>query len=209
MSGAFDLDHMRRAIALARAALGTTWPNPAVGCVIARGGEVIVQAATAPGGRPHAEEQALAAAGEAARGADAFVTMEPCATRSSGVASCSERLAAAGVARLIYARDNRHELSAGHGPDRLCQAGIPIEAGLLKEEAGFLYAGFEHRLRTGRPLVSAAGQGLGFDGLFEPAPGEALETALHRYGQAGYASLWTPAGGDLAKALGELGLLAP
>jgi diaminohydroxyphosphoribosylaminopyrimidine deaminase / 5-amino-6-(5-phosphoribosylamino)uracil reductase len=92
-----DAKLMRRAIALARERLGRTGDNPPVGCVIASDGVVVAEAATADGGRPHAEEQAIALAGAAARGAVAYVSLEPCGERSSGAPSCAERLAAAGV----------------------------------------------------------------------------------------------------------------
>lgn len=130
---------MRRAIALARARVGRTAENPAVGCVLVRDGVVIAEAATAEGGRPHAEEQALAAAGEAARGATAFVTLEPCGERSNGTASCSERLARAGVIRVVFACEHAHDLSAGRGPARLRAAGVRVEAGFLGDEAATLY----------------------------------------------------------------------
>jgi len=134
-----DERHMRRAIELARAVLGLTSPNPAVGCVIARGASVIAEAATAPGGRPHAEEQALAAAGEAARGSTAFVTLEPCAVRSSGAPSCSERLIAAGAARVVFACGDSHALARGAGPAALSRAGLEVEGGFLADEAAGLY----------------------------------------------------------------------
>src|SRR5437868_6650144 len=98
-----DEDAMRRAIALARAQLGRTGDNPAVGCVIVANGAVVGEGATGDGGRPHAEEQALAMAGDAARGGTAYVTLEPCAERSSGALSCSAMLAQAGVARVVAA----------------------------------------------------------------------------------------------------------
>jgi len=183
---------MRRAIACAKTALGLAWPNPAVGCVIVKDGAVIAEAATAPGGRPHAEEIALAAAGAQAAGAEAFVTLEPCAERSNGTDSCSARLAAAGVRRVVFACANPHALSAGGGPERMAKAGIMVEGGLLAEEAAWLYRGFWRRLETGLPLVEAAAGPDGFDGLFEPAPGESLDEALRRYGRAGYGLLWTP-----------------
>ena len=80
-----DIRFMGRAIALAKARMGQTWPNPAVACVIVKDGEVVAEAATAPGGRPHAEEQAVPAAGDKAKGATAYVTMEPCGDRKSVV----------------------------------------------------------------------------------------------------------------------------
>ena len=207
MTALDDARLMRRAIALAAQALGRTWPNPAVGCVIAKNGKTVAEAATSGGGRPHAEEQALAAAGAQAMGAAAFVTLEPCAERSSGAASCSERLARAGVARVVFACANPHDLSAGAGPGRLVLAGIEVEQGLLADEAAFLYRGFWRRLETGRPRVEAAQGPEGYDGLFEPAPGEDLAGALERYGQAGFTLLWTPAKGPVAAALAGLGLL--
>ncbi len=138
-----DVALMRRALALARARLGRTGSNPAVGCVVsAQGGEVVAEAATAEGGRPHAEEQALAFAGEKARGGSAFVTLEPCAERSSGAPSCADRLIEAGVARVVVACANPHGLSAGRGPERLRAAGVLVEEGLLAAEAQALYAEF-------------------------------------------------------------------
>lgn len=198
---------MRRAIALGRLALGRTWPNPPVGCVIARGEEIIAEAATAQGGRPHAEEQALAAAGGETRGATAFVTLEPCARRSTGSASCTELLIAARVARVVAACRDASPHAAGKGLERLRDAGVRVEVGLLAEEAEFLSAGFLHRLATGCPLVESAEGPDGFDAAFEPAAGEALEAALKRHGAQGYTRLWTPRGGALAWELARLGLL--
>ena len=108
-----DIRFMGRAIALARARMGQTWPNPAVGCVVVRDGEIVAEAATAPGGRPHAEEQAVPAAGEKAKGATAYVTMEPCGARSSGRTSCSHFLIDAGVARVVYAQADPNPVAAG------------------------------------------------------------------------------------------------
>src|SRR5690348_4671267 len=88
-----DVAHMRAALALARRALGTTWPNPAVGCVLVMDGTVIARGATAPGGRPHAEAVALAAAGAGARGATAYVSLEPCAHQGRA-GPCADALAA-------------------------------------------------------------------------------------------------------------------
>lgn len=130
-----DLDHMRRAIALARAQVGRTGENPAVGCVIVKDGKVVGEGATADGGRPHAEELALAQAGEAARGATAYVTLEPCGERSSGAASCSQRLVSAGVSRVVVSADDASVHASGLGLDRLRAAGIAVETGLLAEEA--------------------------------------------------------------------------
>jgi diaminohydroxyphosphoribosylaminopyrimidine deaminase/5-amino-6-(5-phosphoribosylamino)uracil reductase len=199
---------MRRAIALGRLALGRTWPNPAVGCVVARGDEIVAEAATAPGGRPHAEEQALAAAGGRARAAAAFITLEPCAERSSGTPSCTELLLAARIARVVVACQDTSPHAAGRGLRRLKDAGVRVEIGLLAEEAEPLSAGFLHRLETGRPLVETADAATGFDAAFAPAPGEALEAALRRHGALGHTRLWTPRGGALAWELAREGLLS-
>lgn len=198
---------MRRAIAAARVMLGRTWPNPVVGCVVAQGDEVVAEAATAPGGRPHAEEQALALAGPRARGAAVYVSLEPCGQRTSGAASCSLRLADAGVARVLIAADNPDPLSAGRGVRRLREAGVPVETGVLAEEAEPLYRAFRHKLRTGVPLVEAAGSGEGFDGPFVPAAGEDLQAALQRFGREGYTRLWVPEGSEYALKLKSLGFL--
>ena len=137
-----DEDLMRRAIALARRHLGLTGENPSVGCVLARDGDVVGEGVTGEGGRPHAEEAALDAAGEAARGATAYVTLEPCAERSAGGTSCSERLVAAGVARVVVACADQSVFAAGRGAQRLQAAGVAIDLGLLGAEATPLYAAY-------------------------------------------------------------------
>ena len=128
-----DTDFMRRAIAVALTHLGKTAPNPVVGCVIVRDGQVLAEAATAPGGRPHAEEQALE--GIDARGATAYVTLEPCGARSTGTASCAQRLVAAGVTRVVYACEDPSPLASGQGSEQLIAAGIVVERGLLSQQA--------------------------------------------------------------------------
>lgn len=139
---------MRRAIELAAPRVGLTGDNPAVGCVLVRNGEVVGEAATAEDGRPHAEELALDAAGERARGAVAYVTLEPCGRRSAGHASCGERLAAAGVARVLAACPDPSAFAGGLGPQWLQQAGIPYAQGLLQDEASRLYRDY----RPAKPL---------------------------------------------------------
>ena len=148
MADARDLSHMRRAIALAQAQLGRTGDNPAVGCVIVSGGEVVGEAATAKGGRPHAEEQALILAGERARGAVAYVTLEPCGARSSGEPSCAERLVAAGVARVVVACEDPSPHASGRGFERLQAAGVEAARGVLADEAAPLYRDYLSRLAT-------------------------------------------------------------
>lgn len=213
MSRALDERMMRRAIASARVMLGYTWPNPAVGCVVAKVGgngeaEILAEAVTAPGGRPHAEEQALELAGAKARGAVVYVTLEPCGERRTGAASCSERLLTAGVAKVIIAADNPDSHSHGRGVERLREAGVPVEIGFLAEEAEPLYRAFRHKLVTGLPLVEAAASGEGFDAPFALEAGESPAAALERLGRAGYTRLWAPEGSGLALKLKSLGFLA-
>lgn len=131
MSGAL---HMQRALAIAASGLSRTGDNPCVGCVIVRDGAVIAEARTADTGRPHAEEQALAQTGDA-RGATAYVTLEPCAKRTSGSMSCSDLLIAAGIARVVIATRDPHPFAAGVGIERLRAAGVQVEVGVLEKEA--------------------------------------------------------------------------
>ena len=148
-----DLSHMHAALALARRGLGTTWPNPSVGCVIVREGRVVGRGRTAAGGRPHAEVEALAMAGEAARGADAYVTLEPC-NHTGQTSPCTEALIAAGIARVIVAGADPDPRVNGSGIARLREAGIEVIAGVLQGEADALQAGFLCRIQRGRPLVT-------------------------------------------------------
>lgn len=202
-----DTEAMRRAIALARSRMGYTWPNPAVGCVIVKGGAIIGEAATANGGRPHAEEQAVPAAGEATRGATAYVTLEPCGARSSGRTSCASHLVEAGVSRVVVACLDPSPFASGRGIARLEAAGLSVETGLLAEEALSLCAGFVHRLQTGRPLLEVSALGEGYDGRFTAALGADHEAELLRLGEAGYTRLHVLPGA-LAEALREKRLLA-
>lgn len=141
-----DLIHMRRALDLAKAQHGRTAPNPAVGCVIVRDGAVLSEGATGDSGRPHAEETALMALGNEARGATAYVTLEPCGARSTGVPSCAQRLLDARVARVVYACDDPSPYASHIGIRLLKSAGISVEAGLMKDEAAALIADFVQNL---------------------------------------------------------------
>jgi diaminohydroxyphosphoribosylaminopyrimidine deaminase/5-amino-6-(5-phosphoribosylamino)uracil reductase len=203
---AADLGFMRRAIDLALARMGDTWPNPAVGCVIVRDGALVSEAATAAGGRPHAEEQAIPAAGDRARGATAYVTMEPCGARSSGRTSCAQYLVEAGIARVVVAAVDPSPFASGRGIERLRQSGLEVETGLLSADAAVLYEGYLHRLETGRPMVRVSEDGAGFDARFAASPRADLGMELKRLGEAGYTRLWTGPG-ELADALAEQGLL--
>lgn len=201
-----DARFMAQAIALATARMGETWPNPSVGCVIVKDGVVLSEAATAPGGRPHAEEQAVPAAGGEVAGATAYVTLEPCGARSSGRQSCAHFLADAGVARVVVACLDPSPFASGRGTERLRQAGLIVETGLLGDQATVLCEGFLHRLETGRPMVKVSADGVGFDARFVASPRADLVTELKRLGEAGYTRLWTGPG-ELADALSAQGLL--
>lgn len=139
------MNFMRRALSLALPGAGSTGDNPSVGCVIVKDGVVVGEGATADGGRPHAEEFAVAAAGANARGAAAYVTLEPCAKRSNGSASCADRLIEAGVARVVIAASDPHPFASGVGVERLRAAGISVETGLLASEARQLNVDFHRR----------------------------------------------------------------
>jgi len=153
MSNADDIAHMRSALALARRGNGQTWPNPSVGCVIVKDGRVVGRATTAPGGRPHAEPQALAMAGEAARGGTAYVTLEPCCFHGR-TPPCTDALVAAGVSRVVIGVRDPDPRVNGAGIARLRQAGIAVEEAVLAGEAEDVVAGFFSRVRRGRPLVT-------------------------------------------------------
>jgi diaminohydroxyphosphoribosylaminopyrimidine deaminase/5-amino-6-(5-phosphoribosylamino)uracil reductase len=148
-----DLYHMGAALALARRGLGNTWPNPSVGCVVLNDGRVVGRAVTAPGGRPHAEKLALDMADTAARGATAFVTLEPCCHHGR-TPPCAEALIAAGLARVVVATRDPDPRVKGQGIARLRAAGIAVEEGVLAAEAEEVNAGFFSRVRLGRPLVT-------------------------------------------------------
>jgi diaminohydroxyphosphoribosylaminopyrimidine deaminase/5-amino-6-(5-phosphoribosylamino)uracil reductase len=148
-----DLHHMRAALALARRGLGNAWPNPAVGCVLVRHGQVVGRGWTQPGGRPHAETEALRRAGPLARGATAYVTLEPC-SHHGRTPPCCDALEAAGIARVVVAMRDPDPRVDGRGLARLRAAAIPVEEGLLEAEARALNAGFFRRIEAGLPLVT-------------------------------------------------------
>jgi len=142
---------MRAALALARRSLGRTWPNPAVGCVIVREGRVIARGRTRDGGRPHAEADALAQAGDAAKGATAYVTLEPCSHHGK-TPPCADALIASGVARVVSALEDPDPRVKGQGHARLKAAGIAVDIGDGAAQAAEINAGFFLRVREGRPL---------------------------------------------------------
>jgi diaminohydroxyphosphoribosylaminopyrimidine deaminase/5-amino-6-(5-phosphoribosylamino)uracil reductase len=142
---------MRAALALARRSLGRTWPNPAVGCVIVKDGAIVGRGRTQDGGRPHAEADALAQAGDAARGATAYVTLEPCAHVGKSP-PCADALIKAGVAKVVSALEDPFPEVNGQGHAGLRAAGIAVEVGDGAKEAAEINAGFLLRVREGRPL---------------------------------------------------------
>ena len=153
MTSPADDAHMRAALAMARRGLGATWPNPSVGCVLVRDGRVVARAVTAPGGRPHAEAAALQKAGESARGATAYVTLEPCSHHGQ-TPPCADALIEAGVIRVVVGCGDPDRRVAGAGLARLRAAGVEVVAGVLEREAEALQAGFLTRVRLGRPLLT-------------------------------------------------------
>jgi diaminohydroxyphosphoribosylaminopyrimidine deaminase/5-amino-6-(5-phosphoribosylamino)uracil reductase len=144
---------MSAALGLGRRNLGRTWPNPSVGCVIVRDDRVVGRGYTQPGGRPHAETEALAQAGAEARGATAYVTLEPCAHHGK-TPPCAEALVAAGIKRCVIATGDPDPRVAGGGIAILKQAGIEITEGVLEAVAREDNAGFFTRIKLGRPLIT-------------------------------------------------------
>lgn len=148
-----DRRWMAAALAHARRGLGRVWPNPAVGCAIVSGGRLLGRGWTQPGGRPHAETMALAEAGAAARGATAYVSLEPCAHHGK-TPPCADALAAAGIARLVAPMEDPDPRVSGKGFARLREAGVAVETGLMAAEAEAVNAGFLMRQRVGRPFLT-------------------------------------------------------
>jgi len=147
-------DHrfMARAVELAARGLNTTDPNPRVGCVIVRDGRIVGEAWHVRAGEPHAEALALAAAGDLARAATVYVTLEPC-SHQGRTPPCADALIAAGVARVVFAGGDPNPQVAGQGAARLIAAGIDVAVGCLASAAEALNPGFLSRHRRGRPWV--------------------------------------------------------
>jgi len=152
--GPADTDWMAVAIALSRRGRPTSAPNPNVGCLIVKNGKVVARGWTQAGGRPHAEAVALEAAGDAARGATAYVTLEPCAHASSRGPACSDSLIAAGIARVVIAAQDPDPRTDGQGIARLQAAGIEVVFNMLPAEARAAMAPWWTRRTGGRPFVT-------------------------------------------------------
>ena len=144
--------HMARALELAEGGLYTTTPNPRVGCVLVRDGEIVGEGLHERAGGPHAEVVALDAAGAQAKGSTAYVTLEPCAHHGR-TPPCTETLIRAGVREVVAALRDPNPLVAGKGLEALHAAGIEIRSGLLENEARELNIGFISRMTRGRPWL--------------------------------------------------------
>ena len=156
MATATDADarYIAAACALARRGLGRVWPNPAVGCIVLdAGGRVAGRGWTRPGGRPHAETEALAAAGPRARGGTAYVTLEPCSHHGE-TPPCADALVKAGIRRVVAPLSDPDPRVRGAGFQRLRAAGIEVVEGVGRREAEAINEGFFHRVRSGRPFVA-------------------------------------------------------
>jgi len=162
---------MAAAIALGERGRGLTAPNPNVGCLIVQGEELVGEGWTQPGGRPHAEAMALAQAGDKARGATVYTTLEPCAHVSSRGPACAALLEEARPAKVVIGVGDPDPRTNGHGIEQLNMAGIEVVTGVLREEAERSMAGFFTRIRLGRPYVTLK-LAMSIDGRIALATGE-------------------------------------
>ena len=165
-----DRRFMALALGLGRRGQGNAWPNPAVGCVLVKDGRIIGRGWTAPGGRPHAETQALAQAGAGAAGATAYVTLEPCAHHGQ-TPPCAAALVGAGVARVVVATRDEDPRVSGRGLQMLRDAGISVQTGVLEAQAQADLAGFFKSTRHGLPFLTLK-LASSFDGRIATATGE-------------------------------------
>lgn len=196
-----DRRWMRRALTLARRGYGRTAPNPMVGAVLVREGAVVGEGSHVEYGAPHAEAVALAAAGANARGATAYVTLEPC-THVGQTPACVPALIAAGVARVVFAAADPNPV-AGGGAATLRAAGIAVDAGLAEDEARELNAAFHHRFASDRPFVTLK-LAVSLDGAIADATrrpgwmtGELARKAVHRL-RAGHDAIAVGSGTAIA-----------
>ncbi len=165
-----DAHYMARAIELARRGLYTTHPNPRVGCVIVRDGQVVGEGWHVRAGEPHAEVHALRQAGELARGATAYVTLEPC-SHHGRTPPCADALVSAGLARVVAAMQDPNPEVAGRGLKRLADVGIEVLSGVLEAESRALNPGFLKRMEHGVPFVRVK-LAMSLDGRTAMASGE-------------------------------------
>jgi diaminohydroxyphosphoribosylaminopyrimidine deaminase / 5-amino-6-(5-phosphoribosylamino)uracil reductase len=180
-----DWRFMQLALALGRRGLGRTWPNPAVGAVVVKDGVIVGRGWTQPGGRPHAETEALKRAGKEAKGATLYVTLEPCSHHGK-TPPCADAIIRAGVARVVSALEDVNPDVAGQGHAKLRQRGIVVDTGLGADEAARTNAGHSRRMREGRPqvLLKLAASSDGKAGLAGRKPvaitGEAARLRVHQ-----------------------------
>ena len=165
-----DERFMALALSLGRRNLGRVWPNPSVGAVVVKDGRIVGRGVTAPGGRPHAEVQALAQAGDDARGATVYVSLEPC-SHTGKTPPCSEALIAAGVARVVSAMTDPDPRVAGRGHAMLRAAGIDVTEDVLRDRASADQCGFLSRIERGRPWLTLK-LATALDGRIATATGE-------------------------------------
>lgn len=196
---------MKHAIRLARP--GTTFPNPAVGCVIYKNDSLVGQGFTGSGGRPHAEDAALGLAGLRAEGATLFVTLEPCNSRSRGGLSCTDRIIEAGIAEVFVACLDPSPHADGQGLQRMRESGIGVTCGVGAKEADFLIKPSRYYYTTGLAMVSANKDGIGFDGPYEARCGDDHKKKLRELADKGYRSLFVTPYSQLFFTLNELGLI--
>ncbi len=179
-----DRRFMQLALALGRRGLGRTWPNPAVGAVVVKDGVIVGRGWTQPGGRPHAEPEALKRAGDAARGATLYVTLEPCSHFGKSP-PCADAIIAAGIARVVASIEDPNPEVAGRGFAKLRAAGIAVDVGLGATEATHDHAGHIRRTRDKRPhvilklAVSSDDRIAGAAGKSISITGEAARTRVH------------------------------
>src|ERR1700726_2264523 len=183
-SKAADQRFMQLALTLGRRGQGRTWPNPAVGALVVKDGVIIGRGWTQPGGRPHAEPEALKAAGEAARGATLYATLEPCSHLGKSP-PCADAIIAAGIARVVSALEDPNPEVAGQGHARLRAAGIAVDVGVGAEEARHDHAGHIRRMPRGRPrgslkpAIPADGKAAAAGGKPVAITGEAVRERVH------------------------------
>ncbi len=179
-----DRRYMELALTLGRRGLGRTCPNPAVGAVVVKDGVIVGRGWTQPGGRPHAEVEALRRAGEAARGATLYVTLEPCSHFGKSP-PCADAIIDAGMSRVVAAIEDPNPEVAGQGHARLLAAGMSVDVGLCAAEAAYAHAGHFRRVRDGRPhvilkLAVSADEKIGAAGRKPVAiTGQAAKTRVH------------------------------
>lgn len=165
-----DRRFMKLALAMGRRGQGSVWPNPAVGCVIVKSGRIVGRGYTQASGRPHAETEALAQAGQAAKGATAYVTLEPC-SHTGKTPPCAEALIAAGLARVVTALEDPDPRVSGRGHAMLRAAGITVDTGVLAGEARQDHKGFVNNRSINRPFVTLK-LAASLDGRIATASGE-------------------------------------